>query len=159
MKKIFILIFCTIFLFCCKSQHKIGKKEVEKILDRTISVFNEKRGAIGDKDFLILSSVKIRDTAFYKNGKYGIGITVMSSKLTQGLKYKQLYSYKGHKVVLQDSLNVFKPLLTSIAYIDVNKSNLKELNYDPFNATLIFDKNWKILYVFPEDYKNYYGED
>lgn len=158
MKNIFLLVFCTFFLFCCKSQNNISKKEAEKILKKTLIVFTEKRGAINEHDFLILSSMKIKDTVFYKNGRYGIGITIMNSKLTQGIKYKQLYSYKGYKVVSNDSLNIFKSFLTPIPYANVNKSNLKELNYDPFNVTLIFDKTGKILYYFPEAYKSYYEE-
>ncbi|PIF47744.1 hypothetical protein CLU96_4813 [Chryseobacterium sp. 52] len=159
MKKLFLLLISPFFLFCCKSQSNIRKKEAEKILDKTIIALSEKKGAISNHDFLILSSMKITDTAFYKNGKYGIGITIMNSKLTQGLKYKQVYSYKGYKVVSKDSLNLFKPFLSPIPYVDLNKSKLKEMNYDPFSVTIIFDKAGEVLYTFPEDYKKYYQEE
>src|SRR5215813_8532898 len=102
MKKIILLGFFVIFLFNCKSQIN-NKKDASQILNTALEIF--KKENINNQDnFIILSSMRIKDTAFYKNGKFGVGITVMNSKLTHGLNYKQLYSYNGISVISKDSL-------------------------------------------------------
>ncbi|NIF07875.1 hypothetical protein F3J23_20820 [Chryseobacterium sp. Tr-659] len=153
MKRIILL---GIFIFClinCKSQ--IGKKDAEYILNNAIEL--SKKDDI-KKYFIIVSSMNIKDTAFYKNGSFGIGITIMDSKATYGLKYKKLYSYKGITVVSKDSLKIFKSLFSPIPYQNLNKSQIKELSYNPFNITLIFNKESKLLYTFPDDYENYFKD-
>ncbi|KIC62797.1 hypothetical protein [Chryseobacterium taiwanense] len=151
MKRIILLIFLANFLLSCKSQ--LNRKEAEYILDTVLEVSSKNRIKY---NFIILTSMNVRDTAFYKNGKFGIGITIMDSKATDGLNYEKIYSYKGIPIVSQDSLKIFNSLLTPISYQNLNENSIKGLNYDPFNITLIFDKKSKLLYTFPENYENYF---
>ncbi|KMQ61344.1 hypothetical protein ACM46_15010 [Chryseobacterium angstadtii] len=151
MKRIILLIFLANFLLSCKSQ--LDRKDAEYILDTALEVSSKNRIKY---NFIILTSMNVRDTAFYKNGKFGIGITIMDSKVTDGLNYKKIYSYKGIPIVSKDSLRIFNSLLTPIPYQNLNENSIKGLHYDPFNITLIFDKKSKLLHTFPENYENYF---
>ncbi|PXW12540.1 hypothetical protein C8D70_11110 [Chryseobacterium sp. CBTAP 102] len=153
MKRILLLTFFVVFLLNCKSQ--ISKKDTKYILNTALKIYKENHSIYND-NFIVLSSAYVNDTVFYKNGKFGLGITIMDSKSTYGLNYKKLYSYGGIVIVSKDSLKIFKSLLTPIPYKDINKSHIKELNYDPFNITLIFNKKSELLYTFPEHYEYYF---
>ncbi|WP_276965973.1 hypothetical protein [Chryseobacterium sp.] len=155
MKKILTSI-CIFLLFNCKSQSIVKRDEVENYLNKTIEIFEQKKGKIDVKnDFILLSSMKFNDTVL-KDARFCIGIAIMSSSLTKNLEYKNIYKYKDFTVVSKDSLNIFKPLLLIAPYKNINGYDKNGLRYNPFNITLYLDKKGKIVYVYPDIYQSYY---
>lgn len=155
MKKILIYL-CLFLLFSCKSQNIVKQNRAEFYLKRTIEIFEEKKRKIDTKsDFILLSSMNFNDTIL-KDAKYCLGISIMSSNLTNNLKYKKTFTYKDFTVISNDALNVFKALLLPAPYKNVNKNDNEGVMYNPFSVTLFLDKNGKIVYVSPDDYENYY---
>lgn len=143
-------------LFNCKSQNIIKQNKAKFYLDKTIEIFEQKKRKINpSSDFIFLSSMKFNDTIL-KDAKYSIGISIMSSNLTSNLKYKHIYKYKNFKVVSKDTLNIFKSLLLSAPYENMNKNNKKGVTYDPFNISLFVDEKGNIIYVSPDIYESDY---
>lgn len=149
---------CLFLLFNCHSQSIVKRNKAEFYLNKTIEIYEQKKGKIDiENDFIFLSSMNFNDTIL-KDAKYCVGIAVMSSKSTKNLEYKKTYKYKDFTIVSKDTLNVFKSLLSSVPYKNINKNNIKGLMYNPFNVTLFLDKNGKIVYISPADYEIYYKE-
>jgi hypothetical protein len=155
MKKILIYLFLFL-LFSCKSQNIDKEDKARFYLNKTIEIFEEKKHKIdSENDFILLSSMNFNNTIL-KDAKYCIGISIMSSNLTNGLKYKKTFRYKNITVISKDTLSIFKTSLLPVPFKNVNKNNKEGVTYDPFTITLFLDKRGKIVYVSPDDYENYY---
>lgn len=149
-----LLIFSLSFISCsCSAQNiiKIKKDNIEELLNASLYLYKSKDSLDNPKDvFLILSSKKINDTMSFKNGIYGIGITIIKKGKTKNIVYKKLYKYKEYLVISEDSLGVFKSLIIEVPYQNVNNQKLPDgIIYDAFNISFMFNKKSEIIYLYP----------
>jgi len=144
-----LLIFIVFFISC--SAQNVKKNRIEELLDKSLDLYKLQKTIHNPQDIcLVLSSKKIDDTINFKDVTYGIGITIIEKKLVKSIEYKKLYKYKNYLVISEDTLGVFKPVITQVPYENINNQKLPDgIIYDPFNVSFMFNKKSEIIYLYP----------
>ncbi|WP_130867487.1 hypothetical protein [Chryseobacterium indologenes] len=130
------------------------------MLKLSIDLYKSKNSIDSPNDiFLVLTSKKINDTIGFPGTDYGIGITIIEKRNAKNIEYKKLYKYKDYIIISADSLDVFKSLIVSIPYKNINQKLLPNgIIYDPFNVSFIFNKKDEIIYLYPTSQLSFFKE-